>query len=60
MLVLDTDQTRRALPFPALIEALSAMFAGDVVMPVRHHHDVAVPGEATATLLLMPAWQPGA
>ena len=60
MLVLDTDQTRRALPFPALIEALSAMFAGDVVMPVRHHHDVAVPGEANATLLLMPAWQPGA
>lgn len=60
MLVLDQDQTRRALPFPALIDALAAMFAGDVVMPVRHHHDVAVPGEADATLLLMPAWQPGA
>ncbi|MCF3642312.1 ornithine cyclodeaminase family protein [Rhizobium sp. TRM95111] len=60
MLVLDADQTRDALPFPALIEALSAMFAGDCVMPVRHHHAVAVPGEEEATLLLMPAWQPGA
>lgn len=60
MLVLDEIQTRAALPWPALIDALKEMFAGDCVMPVRHHHDVAVPGEETATLLLMPAWQPGA
>jgi ornithine cyclodeaminase len=35
------------------------MFAGPCVAPVRHHHDVEVPGERHATLLLMPAWVPG-
>ena len=60
MLVLSEQQTRDALPFADLIDALAEMFAGDCVMPVRHHHDVAVPGEENATLLLMPAWQPGA
>jgi alanine dehydrogenase len=59
MLVLNDIQTRAALPWMALIDALADMFAGDCVMPVRHHHDVAVPGEEGATLLLMPAWQPG-
>ena len=28
-------------------------------MPVRHHHAIAVPGGAEATLLVMPAWQEG-
>ncbi|MDK1376080.1 MULTISPECIES: ornithine cyclodeaminase family protein [unclassified Sinorhizobium] len=60
MLVLDATQTRAALPWDGLIKALGDMFAKGCVMPVRHHHDVAVPGEADATLLLMPAWQPGA
>jgi ornithine cyclodeaminase/alanine dehydrogenase-like protein (mu-crystallin family) len=59
MLVLDEEQTRAALAWPALIEAIAAMFAGDCVMPVRHHHDMEVPGESDATLLLMPAWLPG-
>lgn len=60
MLILDPNQTRQALPWDALIAALAAMFKTGCVMPVRHHHSVAVPGEADATLLLMPAWQPGA
>ncbi|OAP38809.1 ornithine cyclodeaminase [Sinorhizobium glycinis] len=60
MLVLDTAQTRAALPWEGLVQALHDMFAKGCVMPVRHHHDVEVPGEADATLLLMPAWQPGA
>ncbi|MBP1885451.1 ornithine cyclodeaminase family protein [Sinorhizobium mexicanum] len=60
MLVLDATQTRAALPWDGLLKALGDMFANGCVMPVRHHHDVAVPGEADATLLLMPAWQPGA
>lgn len=60
MLVLNAAQTRAALPWDGLIEALDDMFAKGCVMPVRHHHDVEVPGEANATLLLMPAWQPGA
>ncbi|CAG0911378.1 unnamed protein product, partial [Cyprideis torosa] len=28
-------------------------------MPVRHHHNMHVPGEPDATMLLMPAWIPG-
>jgi ornithine cyclodeaminase len=59
MLVLDEEQTRAALPWPTLIEAIAKMFAGGCVMPVRHHHDMEVPGESNATLLLMPAWLPG-
>ena len=59
MLILDTEQTRAALKWGALIHAVENMFKGGCVMPVRHHHDVAVPGEANATLLLMPAWVPG-
>lgn len=60
MLVLGPEQTAEALPFAALIEAIAAMFGGDCIMPVRHHHGVAVPGLADATLLLMPAWVAGA
>ncbi|ARO28088.1 ornithine cyclodeaminase protein [Rhizobium sp. NXC14] len=59
MLVLNEEQTRAALPWPELIEAIAAMFASECVMPVRHHHEMDVPGEENATLLLMPAWVPG-
>jgi len=60
MLVLDEAATRHALPFEGLVGALKAMFATGCEMPVRHHHEIAVPGEDSATLLLMPAWKPGA
>jgi ornithine cyclodeaminase len=43
-----------------LIEAIAAMFKGSCVTPIRHHHHMQVPGESDATLLLMPAWVPGA
>ena len=59
MLVLNEDQTRDALPFAELIDAVAAMFRSDCVVPVRHHHEMDVPGEAEATMLLMPAWVPG-
>jgi alanine dehydrogenase len=59
MLILDDNDTRNALPFPGLIEALRAMFKSGCEAPPRHHHDVAVPGEPNGTLLLMPAWLPG-
>jgi ornithine cyclodeaminase len=59
MLILDHNDTRSALPFPGLIEALRAMFISGCEAPPRHHHDVAVPGEPDGTLLLMPAWLPG-
>ncbi|WP_417709513.1 ornithine cyclodeaminase family protein [Roseibium aggregatum] len=59
MLLLTEDQTRDALPFPDLIDALAKMFRSGCVMPTRHHHDMEVPGEPDATVLLMPAWEPG-
>ncbi|MBC7152496.1 MAG: ornithine cyclodeaminase family protein [Rhizobium sp.] len=59
MLVLHETETAAALKWPELIDAIERMFRDECVMPVRHHHDVAVPGEANATLLLMPAWVPG-
>ncbi|MCJ8519770.1 ornithine cyclodeaminase [Pseudorhizobium tarimense] len=59
MLVLDENQTRAALPWEPLIAAIETMFTAECVTPVRHHHEVEVPGEAAATMLLMPAWVPG-
>lgn len=59
MLILDRAATAKSLAFPSLIDAVAHMFAGACIMPVRHHHSVEVPGELPATLLLMPAWQPG-
>eukprot|EP01035_Chromulina_nebulosa_P000415 gene415-595_t len=35
------------------------MFGSKCTMPVRHHHEVHVPGEPDGTLLLMPAWEEG-
>lgn len=57
---LDAEQLARALPWPALIDALDRVFTVDVTEPVRHHHTMKVPGEPDATLLLMPAWIEGA
>jgi alanine dehydrogenase len=59
MLVLDEAETKNALPFPALINSLEAMFRSGAEAPIRHHHTIDVPGEPEATLLLMPAWVPG-
>jgi ornithine cyclodeaminase len=59
MLVLDEAETKNALPFPALINSLEAMFRSRAQAPERHHHAIEVPGEPEATLLLMPAWVPG-
>ncbi|MEL7527633.1 MAG: ornithine cyclodeaminase family protein [Pseudomonadota bacterium] len=59
MLLLSEDQTRDALPFPDLIDALAEMFRSGCVMPTRHHHDFEIPGEPAGTMLLMPAWVPG-
>ena len=50
--VLGSAETRAALPFGPLIEALRTAFAAAGDVPERHHH--ALPGGAT--LLLMPAW----
>jgi ornithine cyclodeaminase len=55
MRVVSAAEIDRVLSFPALIDALADAFRGDVVVPVRHHHEIERPG-ASATLLLMPAW----
>ncbi len=59
MLILDADDTRNALAWRPLIEALRQLFISGCEMPLRHHHDMAVPDEPDGTLLLMPAWLPG-
>ncbi len=59
MLLLSEQETRNALPFAELIDAMAEMFRTGCEMPVRHHHDMKVPGEPDATMLLMPAWVPG-
>jgi ornithine cyclodeaminase len=55
MRVVTSAEIDRVLTFPALIEALAEAFRSDLVMPVRHHHEVERPG-AHGTLLLMPSW----
>jgi alanine dehydrogenase len=60
MRVVSAAEVHGTLDFPALIEALAAMFKAGAEVPLRHHHAVEVPGGPAATLLLMPAWQPGA
>jgi ornithine cyclodeaminase len=59
MLTIDADAVQRFTEFAPLVEAIREMFRKDCVMPVRHHHTIDVPGEADATLLLMPAWTVG-
>lgn len=59
MLVLHEAETAEALKWDELTNAIERMFRSHCVTPVRHHHEVEVPGETAATLLLMPAWVPG-
>ncbi len=60
MKLIDDAAVERHLAYAPLIARLRAAFAADVTVPLRHHHQVAVPGAAAGTLLLMPAWQAGA
>jgi len=60
MQILDAQQTRERLPFPALIEALRAMFRTGCAAPPRHVHEIpGQPGGPGGVSLLMPAWQAG-
>jgi alanine dehydrogenase len=54
--VADIDAS---LGMPKLMDAIEAVFASDVTVPVRHHHTVAFPGMTPATHLIMPAWSGG-
>ncbi|MEZ0172493.1 ornithine cyclodeaminase family protein [Microvirga sp. TS319] len=55
MRVVSSAEIDRILTFPALVEALAEAFRGDMVTPVRHHHEIERPG-SSGTLLLMPSW----
>lgn len=59
MLTLDAKAVAQTLPYEQLIAALETAFRGEICVPQRSHHEFDVPGGDAATLLLMPAWQPG-
>ncbi|MDF1719942.1 MAG: ornithine cyclodeaminase family protein [Minwuia sp.] len=59
MLHIDAAELDRVFDETALADSLGVMFRDGCEQPVRHHHSMTVPGEPDATLLLMPAWQPG-
>jgi alanine dehydrogenase len=42
-----------------MLAALHAMLCDEVAAPLRTSHAIAVPGEPTGTLLVMPAWRVG-
>ena len=56
--LIGAAETRRALPFDALIPALKAAFAAGATVPERHHHHIPHP-DGDGVLLLMPAWSGG-
>ena len=55
----DAEMIRARLPWPRMLAALDAMLRRDVAAPLRTNHPIAVDGEPTASLLLMPAWRVG-
>lgn len=59
MLILDAARTRAHLPFAALIACLRERFAAGCEVPLRHTHTLTA-ASGDGTLLLMPAWRPGA
>jgi ornithine cyclodeaminase len=56
MRFIDAEATQAALPFPALIESLRALFASGCEVPPRQVLEIA---GASLTSLVMPAWLPG-
>lgn len=57
---LTAKQLVEKLPWLALINAIEAIFDSEVIEPLRHQHNLYVPNEPTASLLLKPAWIEGA
>ena len=60
MRIIEAGPTRRHLQFAPLIAAIERMFVQGCEVPPRHRHDVAGAAAPGGTVLLMPAWQPGA
>jgi len=60
MRVLGYDETVAALEFPPLVEALRQAFRkGGFETPSAELHQLAVPDEPSASLILLPVWLPG-
>jgi len=55
----DAATIRACLPWPRMEAALEAFLRDDVAAPLRTNHTIDVPGESSASLLLMPAWRIG-
>jgi ornithine cyclodeaminase len=55
----DAETIRARLPWPRMLDALDAALKSTVEAPLRANHAIDVPGEPTASLLLMPAWRVG-
>jgi len=55
----DAATIRARLPWARMESALQAFLRDDVAAPLRTNHAIEVPGEAAASLLLMPAWRTG-
>ena len=56
---LSAEELIQRLPWQETIAAIKNIFTREVQAPIRHHHNISVPGEPEATLLLMPAWLEG-
>lgn len=55
----DAATIRARLPWPRMLAVLEATLKQNVTAPLRTHHVIDVPGEPSASLLLMPAWRTG-
>jgi ornithine cyclodeaminase/alanine dehydrogenase-like protein (mu-crystallin family) len=57
MKVLSPEETRGALPWAKLIDALEEGFRSEVTSPLRHHHHMKNGSGNDDVILLMPAWR---
>ena len=55
----DATDVRARLPWPRIISALERALAAEVEAPLRVNHAIAVPGQPSGALLMMPAWRAG-
>jgi len=53
----NAPETRHALPFDRLIEALRRSFIEGCEVPLRHTHLLTAPDGSQGTVLIMPAWR---
>jgi len=59
MRLISAEETRQALPFDKLIDALRRLFASGCEVPPRQVLDIAAPAHGSAMVsLVMPAWLP--